>query len=140
MPFALGIDLGGTKILAGLIDTETGTVLSTAVQPTRASLGPDNVVQRIIAVAEDAMENGRVTYRDLAAVGIGAAGQVDSERGMIIRAPNLPDALTRQPLTQSLREVLNRPVTLVNDVEAAAAGEATFGAGKGHPDFVCIFV
>ncbi|GAC1402415.1 MAG: ROK family protein [Chloroflexota bacterium] len=140
MPYALGIDLGGTKILGGLIDTDTGEVVSTAIQPTRAEHGPDNVLQRMIAVAEDTMERVGVKYRDVVAIGVGAAGQVDTERGMIIRAPNLPDALTRLPLTKELQDRLGKPVRLVNDVEAAAAGEASFGAGRGYPDFVCIFV
>jgi glucokinase len=140
MPYALGIDLGGTKILAGLIDTETGAIVSTAVQPTRAEHGPDNVLTRLLAVAEDAVSQSKVSIQDVKAIGIGAAGQVDSERGMLVRAPNLPDALTRVPLTDAVQDRFRVPARLVNDVVAAAAGEATFGAGKGHEDFVCIFV
>jgi glucokinase len=140
MVYALGIDLGGTKILAGLIETETGEVLSTAVQPTRADHGPDNVLFRLLAVAEDAIARSKVSLSDVKAIGVGAAGQVDSERGMLIRAPNLPDALTRVPLTEVIEDRLHCRARLVNDVEAAAAGEATYGAGKGHSDFVCVFV
>jgi glucokinase len=140
MAYALGIDLGGTKILAGLIDTATGDVLSTAVQPTRAEHGPDNVLMRLLAVAEDAIAQSSVPLSDVAAIGVGAAGQVDSERGMLVRAPNLPDALTRFPLTEAIEGRFHCRSRLVNDVEAAAAGEATYGAGMGYSDFVCIFV
>jgi glucokinase len=140
MVYALGIDLGGTKILAGLIDTDTGEVVSTAVQPTRAEHGPDNVLTRLLAVAEDAVNDSKVSISDVKAIGIGAAGQVDSQRGMLVRAPNLPDALTRVPLTEAVQARFHVPARLVNDVVAAAAGEATFGAGKGYSDFVCVFV
>lgn len=140
MAYALGIDLGGTKILAGLIDTTTGEVVATAVQPTRAESGPDNVLQRMIVVTEDAIERAGMRFRDLAAVGVGAAGQVDSERGLLVRAPNLPTALTRIPLAGELQGHIGRPVRLLNDVEAAAAGEAAFGAGRNCADFVSIFV
>ena len=75
MAYALGIDLGGTKILAGLIDTATGDVLSTAVQPTRAEHGPDNVLMRLLAVAEDAIAQSSVPLSDVAAIGVGAAGR-----------------------------------------------------------------
>lgn len=140
MPYALGIDLGGTKVLAGLIDIETGNIVSTAVQPTRAEHGPDNVLLRLLAVAEDAIERSRLPISSVTAVGVGAAGQIDTARGIIMRAPNLPDSLTRIPLTEEIETRLHLPARLVNDVEAAAAGEATFGAGKGHADFVVIFV
>src|SRR5947209_1368761 len=140
MVYALGIDLGGTKILAGLIDTETGEILSTAVQPTRAQHGPNDVLHRLLAVAEDAVARSGIDTQRVCAIGIGAAGQVDSERGMLVRAPNLPDSLTLMPLTAAIEDRLKCPARLVNDVEAAAAGEATFGAGKGYSDFVCVFV
>src|SRR5579864_5664241 len=102
MAYALGIDLGGTKILAGLIDTDTGEIVSTAVQSTRADHGPDNVLLRLLAVAEDAVTRSRVSVDELKAIGVGAAGQVDSHRGMLVRAPNLPDALTLVPLTEAI--------------------------------------
>ena len=69
------------RSLAGLIDTDTGTIVSTAVQPTRADHGPDNVLTRLLAVAEDAVNQSNVSIQDVKAIGIGAAGQVDSECG-----------------------------------------------------------
>lgn len=140
MTYALGIDLGGTKILAGLINVESGEVVATAVQPTRVEHGPENVLQRLIAVATNVLRGAGLSHRDVAAVGVGAAGQVDSDRGVLLHAPNLPDALTQMSLGQELQNRLGLPVHLVNDVQAAAAGEATFGAGAGYRDFICIFV
>lgn len=137
MTYALGIDLGGTKILAGVIDINSGEVVSTAIQLTK---GSRNLLERIASVAEEAIQKTGQTRPAIVAAGIGAAGQVDTDRGILIRAPNLPASLVGASITEELRDRLGCPITLVNDVVAAAAGEAGFGAGSGYPDFVCIFV
>lgn len=140
MSHALGIDLGGTKILAGLIDIDNGQVLATAVRPTHDGQDAVNLLDRIVATAKEAMARADVPLAGVRAAGVGIAGQVDSENGVLVRAPNLPDVLTGIPLARRLGEELRMPVTMVNDVVAAAAGEAHFGAGRGVSDFVCIFV
>lgn len=140
MPFALGIDLGGTKVLAGVVDTATGEIRATALKRTRGEHGPTDVLQRMLSVAEDAIAESGVRPEEVTAAGIGVAGQVDTDRGVLIRAPNLPESLAGAHLAGSLGDDLGLPVVLVNDVVAAAAGEAGFGAGRDHPDFVCIFV
>jgi glucokinase len=140
MSYALGIDLGGTKVLAGVVNTDTGEVLATALKRTRAANDTGNVVQRMLAVAEEAIAECAMRSHDIVAAGIGVAGQVDTEQGVLIRAPNLPESLAGSHLAEKLEDELHYPVLLVNDVVAAAAGEAGFGAGRGTPDFFCIFV
>lgn len=139
MAHALGIDLGGTKILAGIIDTDSGKVVATAKRRTRAEHGPDDVMDRLLRVADDALNDSGLTRRDIVAAGVGAAGQVDAEKGVLIRAPNLPEGMVGAPLAAKVSEHFDCPVTLANDLAAAAAGEARFGAGRDHPNFVCIF-
>jgi len=141
MPYALGIDLGGTKILAGVIDLTTGKVLSLAKKRTRVELGADEMVSRVISVAQETLQGAKLPAKEaVTSAGVGAAGQVDRARGVLLRAPNLATDLRNLPIAERLRAALNLPTMLCNDVEAAAAGEAVFGAGKGQDDFVCVFV
>lgn len=137
MGYALGIDFGGTKILAGVVDTHTGAVLSTAKQRTRSDDGIDHSLDRLLAVAREALE---ASGKHVTCAAIGVAGQVDVKKGVLERAPNLPDDLLGTAIVDSVRKHLSVPVSLFNDVAAAAAGEAAFGSGQDQPDFVCVFV
>lgn len=140
MPYALGVDLGGTKILAGVVDIRTGKVRSSVFRRTHPEHGEETVFHRLVEVAREAIVEADVARNQVRAIGIGVAGQVDTEHGILTRAPNLPDDLVGIPLAGRLGDELHLPVTVVNDVVAAAAGEAHFGAGQGYSNFVCVFV
>lgn len=141
MPYALGIDLGGTKILAGVIDLSNGQVISLAKKRTRVELGANEMVARVIGVAREALFSAKIPSKDVVTcAGIGAAGQVDRARGLLLQAPNLAKDVRDLPLAERIGDALDLPTTLCNDVEAAAAGEAHFGAGRDLQDFVCVFV
>lgn len=137
---ALGIDFGGTKLLAGVVDLDSGEVIATAKKRTSAKDGPKEVLDRIHAVAEAALESAKVKPKQLAGIGVGAAGQVDAEQGVLLGTPNLSQAVIDLPIAASLRKRFDVPTALRNDVQVAATGEMTFGAGKGVSDFVCCFV
>ena len=139
MAYVLGIDLGGTKALAGIIDVETGRVLSTAKKRSRAEHGPDDLIQRLVTVADEAVKQSGVRRTDVRLVGIGVAGQINRHRGLVISAPNLAN-MSNVKLADIIKDQLGIPARLFNDVEAAAAGEASFGAGRGKKDFVVVFV
>lgn len=139
MATVLGVDFGGTKILAGVIDTGSGKVLSEAKTRTHAERGGNEVTQRFLNVAREALDASGVSKGQLTAIGVGIAGQVDEEGARLERAPNLPEGLLGATLTEAARQELGVRTLLFNDVQAAAAGEAAFGAGRGQPDFVCIF-
>jgi glucokinase len=140
MARALGIDFGGTKILAGVVDTDTGAILSQAKKRTRSEHASDDIFARLLDVAKEALQASGTAHHDVQKIGIGVAGQVDRQKGELIRAPNLPNELLGTAIVDRVQDALKLPVTLANDVVAAAAGEAAFGSGKGHPDFVCIFI
>ena len=140
MARALGIDFGGTKILAGVIDTGSGKILGVAKKQTHVDRGADEVMSRVLAAADEAVQEAKSSFKELKAAGIGVAGQVDPAKGDLIRAPNLPDGLLGTTINEQVAKHTGLKVTLFNDVAAAAAGEAAFGAGRGHPDFVCVFV
>jgi glucokinase len=77
---------------------------------------------------------------DMTGIGVGLAGQVDSDRGILLGAPNLSQSTVDLPMADLLSSRFGVPARLRNDVQVAALGEASFGAGAGHPDFVCVFV
>jgi glucokinase len=136
----LGIDFGGTKILTGVIDTDTGEVLASAKRRTVAERGHGEALDRLHEAIDEALDAASVSKHEITAAGIGIAGQVDAEKNELTLAPNLPEGLLGDTIVKAVHKRIDRDVFLYNDVAAAAAGEAAFGAGKGHPDFVCIFV
>jgi len=135
--YSIGIDLGGTKILAGIIDAENGVVVETAKKRTK-KLEQDYIVQRIIETAEKAICKAQIPVEQIVSIGIGAAGQVDRENGVLISAPNLNCANVE--LTKILQKHFNIPAYIGNDVEVATLGEMKFGSGIGYKNFVCVFV
>lgn len=136
--FSIGIDLGGTKILIALVNKETGEVVHHVKKKTKKDKGPQNIIRKMVSGIEELLEESKFHIEDIDSIGVGAAGQVDRENGIIIGAPNLDcyDLNIREHLTSHF----NLPVYLGNDVEIAAMGEMKFGAAKGCDDFVCVFV
>lgn len=139
MTYVLGVDLGGTKVLAGVIDVDSGKILGRGKKRSRAEHGPADLVERLQVAAEDAIKESGVKRGDIDRIGIGVAGQIDRKNGVVLNAPNLAN-MTNMKLAEIVRQGLGKSVSLYNDVEAAAAGEASFGAGSGHKDFVVVFV
>jgi len=135
----LGIDLGGTKVLAGVVDTKSGRVLSVAKKRTHAGHTADDIVARLVEAAKDAVQTGDLGKNGIDRIGVGVAGQIDRDKGVVVKAPNIAK-LSDFPLASLIKKELGRPVRLFNDVEAGAAGEATFGSGRDQRDFIVIFV
>jgi glucokinase len=131
MTLTIGVDVGGTKVAAGLVD-EAGTI----VAKTRHHTPSQHVaqVQDVIAAAVREL----ATDHEVEAVGIGAAGLVDSARSAVLFAPNL--AWRNEPLRAAIEQRCGLPVVVENDANAAAWGEARFGAGRGEPYVVMVTV
>jgi glucokinase len=137
---AIGVDFGGTKVLAAVVNVDTGEVVATGKKKTSATDGPDELMKRIYATCDAAMANANVTIKDIAGIGVGIAGQVDAERGLLVGTANLSRSVVDLPMAQRLTERYGVTAQIRNDVQIAAVGELSFGAGKGIDDFVCIFV
>lgn len=135
---AIGIDLGGTKVLTALVNKDIGEVLHSVKKKTKKDKGPEKIIKKIINSIKEIIEEQGLKKTDITSIGIGAAGQVDRERGVLIAAPNL-DCFNLE-LKQIIEKEFEIPVLLGNDVEIATIGEMYFGAGKGNDDFVCVFV
>lgn len=134
VPLTLGIDLGGTKVETSLVDP-AGHIISSHRSPTQPEKGPDGVIADIIKCVRGCLGAAGKTAQ---AAGIGMAGQIEKDTGIVRFAPNL--GWHDVPLKASLEKELNVPVFVTNDVRAATYGEWRYGAGKGSNDLVCIFV
>src|SRR3984893_2600943 len=128
--YALGIDLGGTKTLAAVVDITNGEVIASARKRTRAEKGQEFVSQRTIELAQAALSAANLPENaPIVAVGVGAAGQIDRKAGVVVDAPNL--GVKDFPLSAILGGQYGKPVAVGNDVEVAALGEYLYGAGQG---------
>jgi glucokinase len=127
----VGVDVGGTKVAAGLVD-EAGTILRRTRRPTPSS-SPDDVEDVIAACVAELAEGTEVE-----AVGIGAAGFVTADRATVLLAPNL--SWRDEPLRDAVAERVGLPVVVENDANAAAWGEYRFGAGRGEEHLVLVTV
>lgn len=126
----VGIDIGGTKLAAGVVDEE-GTVLDRVRCPTPAANA-----DKVLDAVSGAVAELRSRHSDIGAVGVGTAGHVDADRSTVTFAPNLP--WRDEPLRVRLTERLGLPVVVENDANAWAWGEARFGAGQGCEHLVCV--
>ena len=136
-PLTVGIDLGGTKMQVGVVDARN-RVLGTCRRKTRGSEGLKAVVARMTEAVGRACGDAGVELERIAAVGVGAPSAIDHEKGIAIRAVNL--GWTDVPLRDLLRKSLDRPVSLDNDVNVAAWGEARLGAARGKNDVIAVWV
>jgi glucokinase len=128
--YAIGVDVGGTKINAFRVGRD-GTVHDRMTVPT-----PAEDSEATIAAMIDA-SLGLMTS-DVVAVGVGAAGLVDAAEGVLRFAPNL--AWRNLPIAARMREALGRPCQVDNDATAAAWGEWRFGAGRGYRHMLLVAV
>ncbi|GAA1275951.1 ROK family glucokinase [Kitasatospora nipponensis] len=121
----IGIDIGGTKVIAGVVDGEGRIVESLRTETPHKSKSPkvveDVIVELVLELAD---------RHDVHAVGIGAAGWVDADRSRVLFAPHLN--WRGEPLRDALTERLKFPVVVENDANAAAWAEWRFGAGRGE--------
>ncbi len=134
----LGVDLGGTKLIAAVISSE-GEIVAREYRSTRAEEGPEGVVERIFDAINRVVSLARVETSALGGVGIAAAGALDMERGVITASPNLP-GWKNIPLRDIMEKRLGIRTFLLNDANAAALGEHRFGVGRGVDDLVYITV
>ncbi|MBC7765787.1 MAG: ROK family protein, partial [Hyphomonadaceae bacterium] len=123
----IGIDLGGTNIKVGLVDSE-GNILEKASIPTNATSTSEDIIKDMATLALQVIEQAGFTVNDVKSIGIGSPGTPDCENGMLIYTNNLPFRNT--PIRAEIQKYINLPVHLNNDANCAALGEAYAGAAK----------
>ncbi|MBR4852875.1 MAG: ROK family protein, partial [Clostridia bacterium] len=133
MSYFLGIDIGGTKVKLGVVDSEKREIVYDTSVRTRVTAGQDAIVEDIIAVSKEIMEKYPIER-----VGIGSAGRIDRENGIVITAGNLP--FRNLPLAKLISDALGVPAMLDNDGNCAVIGEYLAGVARGKKDVVMITV
>lgn len=129
MKYAVGIDLGGTKIHTAVADRKRN-ILSRVRLPTSADKGRDAVWQNIFLSLERAARKANISLSTIKRIGIGVPGPVDYTRGIVRICPNIP-GWENIPVKQILEEKYQAEVILENDARAAGLAEARLGAGRG---------
>jgi glucokinase len=131
----LGVDIGGSKVDTALVDKE-GKIIATHYRPIDPEKDPDKVARGIKSSVEICLQQ---TGLEAGALGVGVAGQIDKDNGIVRSSPNLP-GWHDVPLKNKLESLLDIPVFINNDVRVATIAEWKFGSGKGLDNFACLFV
>ena len=135
MKYYIGIDLGGTNIVAGVVD-ENYQILTKASVKTNLPRPEQEIAADMAAVARQAAEEAGLSLDQIEWVGVGTPGIANSATGIIEYSNNL--GFCNTPMVQYLEEALGRPAFIENDANAAAYGEYVAGAAKGAKHAVCI--
>ena len=125
----LTFDIGGTFIKYGICN-EKFRMLETHKIPTEAEKGGQDLIERIIGIVE--------SYEKIDRVAVSTAGQVDSENGIVVYSTGKIPYYTGMMVKKLIENKTGIPTFVENNVNAAAMGEAQFGAAKGYNDFICL--
>jgi glucokinase len=134
----LGLDIGGTKIAAGVVD-RSGGVLAFDAESTFADQGPERGLARLFDLGRRAVTGSGVEWPDVGAVGIGCGGPLDAARGILIAPLHLP-GWRGVPITALAEEAFGRSAALENDATAAAAGVHRWGVGAGVRNMIYLTI
>lgn len=135
MKYYVGIDLGGTNIVAGIVD-ENYNIIAKASTKTNCPRPEKEIADDMAKMALKAVANANLTVDQIEWIGIGTPGIANSSTGIIERASNL--GFKNTPMVKYIQETINKPVFIENDANAAAYGEYVAGAARGAKNAVCI--
>ena len=129
MSLAVGIEIGGTKLQAG-VGSGDGRLLALARRNVDPSKGGAGIREQIPSIVDEAMAKAKYPMKDVVGIGVGFGGPVDTKRGRILISHQI-EGWSDFPLREWLAKKVEVPVVLQNDAKTAALAEATLGAGKG---------
>lgn len=135
-PYIVGVDVGGTKIAASLVDAR-GQIICNVRQPTDIS-NPEATLDSIAATVDRVIQNGGLSRGDVQAIGLGIPGLVDPQNGIGIASVNLNWQNVK--VKMGIEKRVGLPCAIENDVKAAALGEARYGAGKGLSNLIFLSI
>jgi glucokinase len=133
--YYVGIDVGGTNLVAGLVE-ESGRIVKKASQPVNRTMTAEELCQVLIQLAQEVCQAAEVSQDEVRAVGVGLPGLVDNKTGIVVKTANMPFSNT--PIRFLFQKVWDVPVFLGNDANCAAIGEYWAGAAKGCDPAVII--
>ena len=126
-PYWLGFDLGGTKMMAAVLDKDFRILASHRVK-TKGLEGAKEVLGRIVETIGEALQEAKVQANELGGIGVGCPGPLDLDQGIILHAPNL--GWHNVTLKETLEKKFKCPVVIGNDVDTGTYGEYRFGAAR----------
>ncbi len=135
MKYYVGIDLGGTNIVAGVVD-ENYNIIAKASTKTNCPRPEKEIADDMAKMAIEAVKNAKLTMDQIEWIGVGTPGIANSETGIIEYSNNL--GFKNTPMVKYIQESIDKPVFIENDANAAAYGEFVAGAAKGAKNAVCI--
>ena len=133
--YRIGIDLGGTNIVAGVVDRNYN-IIAKAKRKTRVPRPADEIIRDMAQASLEAVESAGLSIDDIELVGVGSPGTCNPDTGIIEYANNM--GFENLPMRDNLGAILKKDVYIENDANAAALGEALAGAAKGAQSCVCI--
>lgn len=136
--YAVGVDLGGTKICTAIVDSD-GTLITETTIPTNVVEGHEMVIERMKETIRQVIRQNEVPFNMIAGIGIGSPGPLNWKTGEILSPVNLP-GWNQVPLKRIIQQSFDLPTYLENDANAAAIGEHQYGAGRGANNMVYITI
>lgn len=133
--YRIGIDLGGTNIVAGVVDRNYNIIAKAKRKP-RVPRPADEIIRDMAQASLEAVESAGLSIDDIELVGVGSPGTCNPDTGIIEYANNM--GFENLPMRDNLGAILKKDVYIENDANAAALGEALAGAAKGAQSCVCI--
>jgi glucokinase len=134
--YAIGVDIGGTKIAVGLVDSE-GNLIDSTILPTESEKGVSDAAARIHQAACEMITAQNLSKKSIMGMGVGCPGPLDLKSGMVMNPYTLP-GWENVSLTQALEDAFGNPVRIENDADVALIGECWVGAGKGKNPVVML--
>lgn len=135
MKYYVGIDIGGTFIKGAVVNGE-GETLAYKKVPTECAVSNMRVVENVSALTDELIKTANARREDVVGIGVGVPGIVDTEKGVVICSENL--YFQNFPIAEEISKLTGFSVKIANDANAAALGEAKFGAGKRYSDTVMV--
>ena len=136
--YNIGIDLGGTKILCGLIDAKTQEIIHKVKKKTKKDKGNEKISKKLFEVLDELFEISKVDKSQIISIGVAAAGQIDREQGILINGCNLD--CKNLKIKEDIENKYGIETLVANDVEAATIAELLYGSAKGYKNVLCVFV
>lgn len=136
--YAIGVDIGGTKIAVAVVD-RMGEIANSSTVPMNPEKSPDQVINEIIQIIGQAMQGHTQGMQSLLGIGVGVPGPLDAGKGLVNCPPNLP-LWVDVPVKEMLESAFAVPVLMENDANAAALAEKWIGAGRGSENFTYLTI
>jgi glucokinase len=133
--YRIGIDLGGTNIVAGVVD-DNYRIIGSSRCKTRLPRPAKEIIGDMANIALEAAANAKISFDDISYVGVGCPGTCNNDSGIVEYSNNLD--FVNVPIREILYDAIKKPIYIENDANAAALGETLAGAAKGAQSCVCI--